>query len=728
VGSPSELDQAVENLAWRMKDLFIDARLLGQDGAAARIRGWLSNFDGLLAAEDQWPLVDVLRSITILWDKQILNDSIEFLRAHCDLDHRWHKFTCLGSAYESSARIIRLLNHDASYSPSLEDLRIDRGALRGKEPPLIIFVDDFLNSGGQFAAILQAWSGGGEAPVDSRARAALSPAALDRLKRAQLLFVFHHGMAEGRLRAERHIKENGLNAAVHCLYTYQDTVGIFGNREDLGAIRDRLPGTVSEASIFRGREYRALAPFLDVCEQAGKALLKRAKPDWPEPRYGDRCLGYGNSAKLYLTEVNVPTCTLTCLWQGGRIEIGGRTIDWQPLAQRHGKKGAGVEGGSAPSGSPTVVEDAERLLDVTTLDFGQARSAPFEVTLFVPATTVTTPPGERWSESRPGEDQGTLGFTGLLDPAVRACLGLEPEPRRSPRTRVWVLGGRGLSSMNRHLDCVCGERRHPLKVVTAHWTSFGDLVAYVGLRLQLPEGPFSLREAVNLVYRLTFLDDSAARNAPLVQRRAPTAGSRPRLTTSVPQLLRWLEEATGEGPMTDPFSPVAGRHAWQRAQALVFLRAGGGLFDRSPEVIEALVKVAASFTRPGVDATRRRVNVSHFPLDLDAHVGLGDRGAVVLCGDRPTVNAGFLSPYFHQHYYFLFVFAQHIEDVCRRLRLPAATDEAWTERARAWLGRLRTFPFGNACQRPHMNEFLQELERRLRLRERIDETLRMLRG
>lgn len=721
-----ELDEAVENLAARMKDIFIDGRSLGHAGASARIRGWLSNFDELLGPDSLRSYIEVLRGVTILYDRQILEDCLRFLEKHYDLESRSPRFTCFGSAYESSARIIRLLNHDERYAPDLEDLLVSDVARDEADRPLIIFVDDFLNSGGQFAAILDTWSRASLADRGARVRSTLSAAAFEQLRRAEIVFLFDHGMEEGRLRAEESIKNNRLDATVHCLTTYQDSVGIFGDREDLEAIRAGRPGTVGERSIFRGWRYAELTPFLSVCEQAGTALLQLAKPEWPAPKYADRCLGYGNSAKLYLTEVNVPTCTLTCLWLGGEVEVAGKKVDWKPLVPRHGKKEAGTEHQPVPRRSRPAADGTSRLLDTTLLDFGKTRGSPFEVTLLVPATPSGAPPSTVWKECPPDEVQGRLGFTGLLRPEVKDHLGLLVDSAApGPRTRVHVLGGRGLSCLNRHLVCECTEDRHPVKVVSAHVTNFADVAAFVAFRLRFTKGPVSLRQAVNLVYWLVFLEEGASRNARIVpQKRLVDAEDRP--WTSGQRVLSWLEDATTSDTAGDPFGPATRRYAWERARALVFLRVGGGLFQMEPAVSEELIKVVSSFARPAADGMRRHSDVSHFRLQQDALVGLGPYGAAVLCGDGPGANVTFLSEYFHHHYCFLFELAHHLEAVCTRLRLPCAADDEWRARARAWLGRMRAFPFESACQRPYMNRFLQEMNQRMRLSDLMAETCRLL--
>jgi hypothetical protein len=336
-----DLDQIVNNLAARMRNIQIAGKSLGSEAARQRILRWIENFEGLLT--DTRPCLKVLERIEVLEDRAILERCLGFLEEHCDFKRRHCNLTCFGSQYESSARIIRAINSHPGYVPDPEDLCISQDPGEDQEP-LIIFIDDFLNSGGQFISILRTWFEGEAEPSDPRKRRALPRHVAERLKRAWILFLFDKCMEEGRRRAEKAIQQFGLKGEIRCMGTYRDSEGLFGGEKDLAAIRAGLPDRLDNSPVFTGWSCADVTDFLAVCEQAGEALLRLNKPDWPEERYGERCLGYGNSAKLYFTEANVPTCTLTCMWLGGEITVKGKRVQWEPLIPRRGKKEAGVEG------------------------------------------------------------------------------------------------------------------------------------------------------------------------------------------------------------------------------------------------------------------------------------------------------------------------------------------------------------------------------------------------
>ena len=51
----------------------------------------------------------------------------------------------------------------------------------------------------------------------------------------------------------------------------------------------------------------------------------------------DRRLGYGNLCRLIITDYNIPTITITALWQSGEIGIGKKEFTWKELVPRRKK-------------------------------------------------------------------------------------------------------------------------------------------------------------------------------------------------------------------------------------------------------------------------------------------------------------------------------------------------------------------------------------------------------
>jgi hypothetical protein len=100
---------------------------------------------------------------------------------------------------------------------------------------------------------------------------------------------------------------------------------------DVVTDRDEL---FSGSLVFSdAREGESLKAFLrERTRRILKPKLTRARDPWPRARLEQRLLGYGNTAKLLVFYYNVPTVTLTALW-----ERGDR---WTPLFLRRSKPSA----------------------------------------------------------------------------------------------------------------------------------------------------------------------------------------------------------------------------------------------------------------------------------------------------------------------------------------------------------------------------------------------------
>lgn len=418
-----DLEREIDRLSVEMQDIYVDGWPLQREGARRRIVDWLGNFDGLLA--ERHLLLEILRGIQIVYDRNILIDCRKFLEDKRILEGRNYRFTSFGSQDDSSARIIKSLYRTQHYAPDLEKLLVTESEV-GDPPLLIVFIDDFLNSGGQFRAILDAWMADDQDARAPRARWQLTEPARSRLRRAELLFLFAHGTVEGLFEAEDCIRNHGLNAKVYCLDQRSDKVGLFGTRDDLEAIRRELPDVIGKDSIFRGRQCREVTGFLRVCEAAGEALLRRHKPEWSNDKVLNRRLGYGDSAKLYLTEANVPTCTLTCLWLGGRIQVNGVDVDWKPLIPRHDKTEAGVEA------------------------LAETSAAAPAAAIRAPAVAFDAAPQIRnWMDAYVGEGPAAPPFGGR-DRDIDALDAWRDDPHGTPYLLLAAPPGRGKSALLAH--------------------------------------------------------------------------------------------------------------------------------------------------------------------------------------------------------------------------------------------------------------------------------------
>ncbi len=225
----------------------------------------------------------------------------------------------LGGHNESSFRIVSSINNDPNFCPD-----INTALRRAKEAPLpIVMFDDFLNTGGQFERIIKGWI---DAPQITD---------LDELRKTRLVFIFYQGMESGRISAKKSLRNARIDGQVSVVNQYDDDSGIFGQRKNVDALRF---GTLNMSSgIFKGCAVNEVKHFLHVCEKAGDALLRLHHPEWDEDKIRSRLLGYGNSAKLFIGQNNIPTCTLTVLWLSGEICLEGNKINWLSLIERRSK-------------------------------------------------------------------------------------------------------------------------------------------------------------------------------------------------------------------------------------------------------------------------------------------------------------------------------------------------------------------------------------------------------
>lgn len=329
---PHELVKAIDERAEKIKDFFLDFQRLGTFEARKRLVAWCQNFTPFL--DDLKILTPVIKNINFISDQEIVSRSMQEAKA-CYPPPESNLFICpFGGDNESSARMTGILNDHPGLFRSLEDcLKFIAGSNIAK--PVIIFIDDFLNSGGQFASIISSWFSSAH---EKGVRKCLPDNMQNTLRHCRLHFYFYLGMQSGRQVADETLKRFCLNGRITVFQQYDDTRGIFGNPNSLGEIRLGLDKPVSDTSVFKDFTCKEVRPFLDLCETVGRSFLSKHKPEWPPEKLAGRILGYGNSAQLFLSSNNVPTSTLTCLWAGGPVEINGQTVEWQEFLPRREKK------------------------------------------------------------------------------------------------------------------------------------------------------------------------------------------------------------------------------------------------------------------------------------------------------------------------------------------------------------------------------------------------------
>ena len=389
------LGQIIEEKARVLADFSLPEKVCcGSEEIRRRLWGWCGNFRGLLG--DYALLAMLVKEIEIIEDKVILNDFLEakkqFFRPNQPL------FFCpFGEPQGSSYRIMAPLNKEPNYNDSLRNL-LDKIDHEHKGPdkcrfPEIVFIDDFLNSGGQFRRILNSWRGidTGSAErryIDSRVcdNLFLSPNQFKTLQQCSLVFFFYVCTEGKRLELESVLRDIFPTCQIIIHKTIPEN-GIFGTREDVECIMNRSETYLSGKSIFGGKKGKDVFELYHVCREAGLQLLRANEPGWTQNNIEDRCLGYGNSPRLYIGQNNIPTFTLTALWQSGPVNIDGKKFHWQEFLPRRKKITSGPEDPRKPI--KPIIRLGER---------GNHSSCPLEIHIIgdletLPQNDTITTPG-----------------------------------------------------------------------------------------------------------------------------------------------------------------------------------------------------------------------------------------------------------------------------------------------------------------------------------------------
>ena len=345
INLPEELYKHILAKAEKLQE-FLDSNghSIGIENAINRLSNWCNNFKGLIPNMEI--LIPVIDKLTLIKDQDIIDRVIEELqRKNKNLNSKSIFISSLGGQNESSYRIISCLNNYKNYIPNLHECldTINKNQIPDSE---IIFIDDFINSGGQFESIIKTLFREKEKEGEENTRIVLSDQEQQLFRRTKTLFFFYYGMQTGRELADKTIKEFKLNSTIKIFKQYDDLIGIFGNTNSREQISRGLDCFADSTSIFSNFKCYDIKPFYEICKQIGELYLRKSKPDWlkqgKEEKYSKRALGYGNSAQLFLTINNVPTSTLTAIWSEGEFSINGKHLKWISMFQRREKK-AGSE-------------------------------------------------------------------------------------------------------------------------------------------------------------------------------------------------------------------------------------------------------------------------------------------------------------------------------------------------------------------------------------------------
>ena len=268
-----------------------------------RIKDWLRQFENDDMVEAALLIVENTRFI----ERSII---VHLLDIFFQQQKEFQKnFVCpLGWPKDSSA-IVTYYCTDIAEKYNLMTTTLDQ-TVDSKKP--IIFLDDFIGTGGQAVSILETWFGSTKTIDLGEERGSPLPERIQQsLRDKKLAFVFCAGWAQGVEALRNKIKELGLDALVH-----------------IGIAESELP-TLSNIQGFKNSATQAA--FSELCKQIGRELMIASGCD--TAKADERCLGYGNKANLVVFPYNTPAQTLTCMWASGKY--GG--VSWVPLFPRRKK-------------------------------------------------------------------------------------------------------------------------------------------------------------------------------------------------------------------------------------------------------------------------------------------------------------------------------------------------------------------------------------------------------
>ena len=175
----------------------------------------------------------------------------------------------------------------------------------------ILFLDDFVGSGGQSITILKQLLGDeSEGGLDEDHVAPLNDEQKRHLLEREVEFLFVGGQSDGLEELKQFIGGHGMNATASVHIQEHALPTAFADFE-------------SDIAVF--------------CRAVGKEVLptsshsagKERSPEW----LNERTLGYGNQAFLVAFPYNIPTQSLTLLWCDGSY----RGNPWKPLLPRRKK-------------------------------------------------------------------------------------------------------------------------------------------------------------------------------------------------------------------------------------------------------------------------------------------------------------------------------------------------------------------------------------------------------
>ena len=256
--------------------------------------------------------LQMLEAIELVDRQELVTALTKYVQAAPDV-----KFVCpLGGAGDSSAFISYLINDVAIDScPRVREIEL---ALDQFDDSGIMLWDDFCGQGGHTITVFCQWLGLQDPQMlEEDLVERLSEARANELRRRPVLIAFGRARPSGLRLIKDFLQRHGLtNVSVASEVTEVEE-------------RNRL---FESEEIVADAEMRSL--LRQFCNDVGARLLhpKTVRADRPLPieEVNDRVLGYGNESHLLIFPYNVPTVTLTALWESDS--------SWKALFPRRSKR------------------------------------------------------------------------------------------------------------------------------------------------------------------------------------------------------------------------------------------------------------------------------------------------------------------------------------------------------------------------------------------------------
>lgn len=599
-----------------------DGHSIGVERAIDKLTKWCCNFVGLLPNLDI--LIPVIDELTFIKDQDIIDRVIEELkRENNDLNSIY--FSTLGGSNESSNRIIRNLNSNKNCIVNLHDC-LKKIALNQESNSKIVFIDDFINSGGQFETIIKTLFGEKQIDSEDNQRIVFSKKEQEFFSNTNIIFYFYLGMQTGRELADKTIETFKLNAKIKIFKQYDDLSGIFGSSNSVEQIIHGSSTYGDSSSIFDNYKCDEIKPFYEICKQVGEQYLRKTKPEWEKKgesnKYNKRALGYGNSAQLFVTLNNVPTSTLTAIWAQGKIEINGKIIDWYPMFERREKK-VGSEGHIDDKNllKNKKTEINNNVLDYY-LDIKDNSNQSFETALILPLRKeyATNPKDIIWNKS----DSFIKNTIFVMNP--------------DKNIETFSVKPSCLNFCNNRTKYKFKKENYDIKSINAYKIRIGDSVFGI-IRLSFKKYAIILKTCINIVDSLSFIRTSSEKDNIIITARQ---------NFTLSDIIHRVFEIDKDTKLIEP-----------RLSAFSFFR----ISDNNKIFLNNSLNPFFNYKVSSSNVKDIYTNEENTLSLIEAIITLSSKGSALLCKSNYSDNNQNLQERFFKHFLFLYLLGKVQHDL-----------------------------------------------------------------